>query len=716
MRRSITAVGFIMVALAALSGLLACSSSNNTGNISSIAISPTSASVQIATETEFTATVKLQNTTTTTDTAVTWEVNGTAGGSSTVGTIVSSTTDPEVGIYTAPATVPAVNNGQVNITAVSQVSTTTTSTSSSTTTSGVTAVTSNTAVVTITATGLVGLSVTPVTTTVPAGGALQFAATQNGVGDTNAVWSVSSTNGGNVGTIGAQTGIYTAPLSPPPGGTVTITAADGSNSSTATATITYSDHTLKGPYAFSYKGNDSSGFRAVAGSFVADGNGNITSGVEDIESFLTGISSQVTLTGTYQVRTDGRTTVTLNPSLQTASTLQFALTTNAHGLMIRFNSSNTGSGTVDEQNLNALSNLPSGPYVFGVSGTDASFGPLGMAGEFFASNGTIAASANSILDVNDAGVVTRADRSLNGSYAFDNSFPGTGRGTVTLASTPTGSRQYVFYMIDGTRIHLVEIDRGAFTAGDVFSAPTGNSFTASSLTGNYVFTAGGNSGANAHIAGGIFTSNGSGTITAGAFDSNGAGTAKLGTAISSCAYAVDLATGRVDLSLFLTTGTCAPGASTAEFALYPTAQASAVILELDSSAVATGIAYSQQVATSPFSGNSAFNLGGQGLFHNALISSFSSDAEGQLTLAGTSASAGNLDINTYNSAFTSDLVNISSTSISAPASNGRGTFVLAGTNPLVTYNLIYYVIDANTALLFDGDSTRLALGAIARQF
>jgi hypothetical protein len=715
MRHSIPVVGFTVLGIWILLGISGCGGSANTGNISSIAISPTTASVQIASQAEFTAAVKLQNTSTATDTAVTWEVNGTAGGSSTIGTIVASTTDPEVGIYTAPAAVPAVNNGQVNVTAVSQVTTTTT-TSGSTTSSGITAVTSNTAVVTITATGLVGLSVTPATTTVPAGGSFQFAATQNGAADTKAIWSVTSPNGGNAGVIGAQTGVYTAPLFPPSGGTVTITATDGANSSASTATITYSDHTLSGPYAFSYKGNDSAGFRAVAGSFVADGNGNISSGVEDVESFLTGISSQVPLTGTYLVRTDGRTTVTLNSGLQTASTLQFALTTNARGLMIRFNANSTGGGTIDQQNLNALTSVPSGPFVFSVSGTDVSFSALGMAGEFFSSNGSIVAGANSILDVNDAGVVTRADRTLNGSYVLDSTYPGTGRGTLTLASTTTGSRQYAFYLIDSNRIHLVETDRNAFTAGDAYSSPSGNSFTASSLTGNYVFTAGGMSGASAHIAGGVFTLNGTGTITAGAFDSNGGGTAKLATAISPCTYAVDPATGRVDLSLFLTTGTCAPGANTVEFAVYPTSQASAVMLELDGSAVATGTAYSQQVASSPFSGNFALNLVGQGLFHNASTNSFSSDTEGQLTLAGTAASAGNLDINAYNAVFTSDVVNITGTSIAAPSSLGRGTFTLVGTNPLVSYSLIYYVIDPNTALLFDADTTRLALGTAVRQF
>ena len=81
--------------------------------------------------------------------------------------------------------------------------------------------------------------------------------------------------------IDAQGGLYTAPDFPPPGGSVTITAKDPTvaTPATAAAQIVYSDKSLNGPFAFSYVGNDASGFLAAAGSFIADGNGNITSGV-----------------------------------------------------------------------------------------------------------------------------------------------------------------------------------------------------------------------------------------------------------------------------------------------------------------------------------------------------------------------------------------------------------------------------------------------------
>jgi hypothetical protein len=37
-------------------------------------------------------------------------------------------------------------------------------------------------------------------------------------------------------------------------------------------------------------------------------------------------------------------------------------------------------------------------------------------------------------------------------------------------------------------------------------------------------------------------------------------------------------------------------------------------------------------------------------------------------------------------------------------------------NPNVTYNVTYYIIDANTALLFDSDTTRVLIGTIDLQF
>jgi hypothetical protein len=573
----------------------------------------------------------------------------------------------------------------------------------------------------------VGLAVNPTTATVPASGTFQFNAVFNNQNDTSVNWSVASANGGNVGSINPATGLYTAPPFPPPGGTVTVTATQGTITSTAIATIVYSDGSLKGPFSFAYSGNDRTGFLAAAGSFQADGQGHIVTGVQDLDSFSTGASLATPISGVYTVGTDGRGTITLNsgPGQGTLNTLQFVLNTNQHGLVTRFDAGFTGSGTLDQQNLDALSNslsVVTGPYVFRVGGGDVAFNPLGIVGRFTSGGaGTIPNSA-AVVDVNDNGTIKSSDTTLSGSYAFDSLFPGSGRGTVTLSSTSTGSIKYAFYVVDSTHMRLVEDDSTAFLAGEMFSGGATGSFSPATLaSGNYPFTEGGNSPAGLYTAGGVFTSDGTGNITGGIFDSNNAGTvtATGGTTLGTCPYTVNTTTGRIDLRLQLASGACpaTDSATTAEFIAYPTAQGSAVLLEVDPIAVASGAAFLQSTTPTTFTGNIAFSLGGQGLIHNT-IASIQGDASGQIQfgLAVTAANAGMLDINKFNAVFAGDPVNATTTTITAPAALGRGTAVVSGMNPNVTYNLVYYLVNSNTALVFDSDATRNMTGFVLQQF
>jgi hypothetical protein len=689
----------------------ACGSGGKGGaaTVTAVTITPDAASVQVNNIAEFTANVTLSNTTSTTSTVVTWSVNGAVGGSSTVGTIVPSPTDAQVGVYTAPAAVPTTNDGQVNITAAAPVD------PSSTTSTAL--VTSNTAIVTITIGQ--GLQVTPAATTVSASGHFTFSATLNGVADPNVTWSIVAANGANVGEIGPSTGLFTAPPSPPPGGTVGIFATDGTATASATARIIYADASLSGPYAFAFSGNDVTGYSATAGSFVSDGQGHISSGVEDIDAFSTGVSTEVPITGTYVVNADGTGTAVINKGAQTAATWQFTLTTNQHAEIVRFDPNNTASGTMDQQNLTDLSNslsVISGPYVFLASGADPGFKPFGAGGKFSADGFGTISDLNSILDVNDNGTLVAEDRSLAGTYSFDSSFPGTGRGVLALTSTTAGQFQYAFYIVDETHLRIVEIDQNAFAAGDVFSALAGDSFSTASLTsGSYVFSVGGTSPSGAFTLVGAFTSGANGSLTNGTAESNNGGSVQLDVTMSACAYTVDQSTGRIALALNFGGGGCTVGAKgTASFAAYQTAKNSAIMLGLDSNPVASGTFFTQS-STSSLSGNYALGLAGQGILHNS-PGAIQQNAAGQLTLSGSAVTAGNLDINNFNAVFGGDPISSTTSSLVAPASGGRGTMILTATNPSVQYNLVYYVVDGNTAVLFDKDSNLILIGTVALQF
>src|SRR6185437_5852284 len=92
---------------------------------------------------------------------------------------------------------------------------------------------------------------------------------------------------------------------------ITIAGCGGSSVNFPPPQGGFTNANLNGPFAFSYTGSDAGGFLAVAGSFVADGAGHITSGTQDINSGVP-VSPNAAVNGTYLVRADGRGTITLN--------------------------------------------------------------------------------------------------------------------------------------------------------------------------------------------------------------------------------------------------------------------------------------------------------------------------------------------------------------------------------------------------------------------
>jgi len=147
------------------------------------------------------------------NTAVQWQVNNVAGGTSATGTISTS------GLYTAP---PVTMTMQVMVTAVSSADSTKTAS----------------AAVTVSPLPIGSVVISPATATLAAGGTQQFTATVSGENNNSVTWSVDGVNGGNntVGTV-SSSGLYTAPSA---AGAHTVTAtsvADTSKSASAAVSI-----------------------------------------------------------------------------------------------------------------------------------------------------------------------------------------------------------------------------------------------------------------------------------------------------------------------------------------------------------------------------------------------------------------------------------------------------------------------------------------------
>ena len=219
---------------------------------------------------------------------------------------------------------------------------------------------------------------------------------------------------------------------------------------------------LNGQYAFSFSGTATATGNPVilAGSFKADGAGDITAGVEDYNeiSFVNGVSSVllqgVSLKGTYSIGSDGRGTLTFtnfNPN----QVFKFAVETNNHGQLIRFDSAASGSGTFDLQTTSAfsLSALQHGSYAFDWNGTDSAGNPYSAIGAFNLSGGSASGGAADLNDNEPAGGTYVQDTVVGTLQPPDTN--GHGTATITYGST---TYAYGYDIVSASRILLMQTD------------------------------------------------------------------------------------------------------------------------------------------------------------------------------------------------------------------------------------------------------------------
>ena len=473
-----------------LAGILiaGCSSGSSKSPVT-VTVSPATAQVSVGLTAKFTATVNGAS-----DTGVTWEVNGKKDGNSTIGTV--STT----GLYTAPSSVPSP--ATVTVTAVSNADDN----------AGASA--------TVTIVAATDVTISPAAATVASGATQQFVASVQGSTNACVDWSVNGTSGGDpsTGTI-TSSGLYTAPLRPPSGASVTVTAtscADSSQSASATVSIVFGTGALKGQYAFSVRGKDSNGMIGRIGSVITDGVGNVTSGVVDATT-AKGTSAILINSGTYTVGADGRGTLSLTNNTAGTITFYLSLASNTRGFLVESDSSAQGTGDIYKQDTSAFAaSAFSGGYVFGVSGVDSSNDPISIVGRFTSDgNGHL---SNGLLDLNEDYTLSTAVSFGASSYQLDATY-GFSYGRC-VASIKGWS--FVVYLVDRSRAEFLQTDYPAVAVGEAYGQQaTSSSLTA--LTGNYAFLV---SGPNL-VRAGRFSADGSGNLTSVVIVENSAGKATL---------------------------------------------------------------------------------------------------------------------------------------------------------------------------------------------
>jgi len=471
---------------------------------------------------------------------------------------------------------------------------------------------------------------------------------------------------------------------------IALAGCGGSSSGVApTPTGSFTNANLSGTYAFAVTGQNQNGFFTAAGTFQADGNGNITSGTEDVNN-AGGVFSNVAFTGAYGVSADGRGLATLNAFVGTIDLDFVLLNSGQHGLVIRFDTNSSASGTLDRQDSSAFSAAAlQGQFAFNLSGIDSAGNPVSSVGSFSADG--VSALNSGMEDTNDAGTYS-ANAAFTGSYTV----AANGRGTVTFP-TPMGSQQnFVFYVVNANHVKMIELDTAQVLAGDAYRQS--GTFSNATLSGPYAFAVAGASNSGPFGFGGLFTANGSGGITGGVEDFNNAGRLSQNVSVTSGTYNL-ASNGRGTLTLISSAGT-------SDFVFYPTSAGGIQVMSIDPTPVAGGTAFAQQSG-----GYSAASLQTVYGFNASGVDSVTGEVDNvaAITANGSGKLTGTADFN-YSGALSRQLSYDGSYSV---ASNGRGTATLTSNEGTQTFT--FYVVSPTQVLLLEEDPGLITAGTMLQQ-
>jgi hypothetical protein len=488
----------------------------------------------------------------------------------------------------------------------------------------------------------------------------------------------------------------------------------------------FANASLKGQYAYSMSGEDLSGaFIARVGSFFADGNGNITKALEDVND-LSSIPSVNTISftgGSYAIQPNGRGTLTLsNP----VSSLQLSITliSNTKGFMIQTDFNATSSGNFNLQTSASFTQTAvNGNYVFDFSGVNGNGAPTSIIGQVKADGagnvtGGTADVSSGTTGNSGAQPVPATTYQLDPTNGNGATF---GRGTSTINGI-----SYVFYIVDGTRIKFMGISIGALLGDAAAQTGTIPTQTSNFNAGNFAVLVGGSSvlGTMGPITrAGRFKTDGSGNLSNIFLDTNNFGSrhSTIPTSISSASYAIDttptvVGSGRGTMTIQELGLTDA-----FKYVFYLISPTQAVIQDTSNGVIADGSMLAQAAGplAFPTTGNFAFNWSGIILSSSNTIQ-FEEDFVGQYSPGSPGANGfnGAMDFEELGSSGKNLFVNVPitvSTSINGDGTGPNGYRVVTGNSPSTTFTYRAYIVDQNTVFLMGFDGNQVIAGIVSAQ-
>ena len=470
----------------------------------------------------------------------------------------------------------------------------------------------------------------------------------------------------------------------------------------------FSNASLVGQYAFSMSGTElcagSNSFFTRAGTFTADGKGNIVSGLEDI-NVCNGVATLGFTGGTYFINPNGRGTLSLVNNTGTTN-YSITLPSTTQGFIAQTDVDSTAGGSFQRQNSAAFSNPAiAGGYVFDFKGVDVTASVVSAAsfvGRFDADGAGHISSG--LFDSNIAGTLSGQQTFPAGAfYQVDTNGDGSafGRGTAKIAG-----QGFAFYVVDATRLKFVGTSFPSAFAGDAV-AQQNIAFNDASLGGSFAFLISGSTSAGSIATGGRFTADGAGKITNVVADENNSGTLTLlpnGTVTGS--YAVDA--NQFGGGTLTWTDT---KSGTFSFIFYLISPTQAVFQETDSQIVSDGTFSAQTttpISAAALAGDYAFSWSGAGTDAEDFVGQFSLTSSGNLT--------GKIDFNEFATGRQFfDIPLSGSITLGGDGTQANtATFNLQIT-PADTFQFTAYVVNQNTVFLVGVDTTRVLIGTMTRQ-
>jgi hypothetical protein len=465
----------------------------------------------------------------------------------------------------------------------------------------------------------------------------------------------------------------------------------------------FSNASLNGSYTYQMAGTDSvGGTYREAGVFTADGNGHITSGTDDFNQSGAFVSNAIS--GTYNMSIDGNGTMTLNlPNNAGSFNWTFTMVSTSQLYITEaddfVNFSANASGIADKQTPNGSSAFvtPSGTFVTRIHAISTN--STGIVGVLTSTSGVVSGT----LDVINEGSLESTATVTTGTFSTPDT---TGRGTLSYTDSNSVTRNFEYYIINGTTLRLLESDANILAVGRA-EGQSATTFSNSSLSGGFAFGSQGDTitgGQGGVRSVGAITAS-AGAVTGGAYDSVQDGNSIMNQGITSGSYTVG-SNGRTAVTLNPSAG------NPISMVLWLVSPSRAFFLVNDSTKVEDGTMDLQ--SSSSFTNS---NLSGQ----YALVMDGYISSSNFLTRVGTFIpnGAGTLNLNEVANAFVPGNV----ATINQPgflpgtyavASTGRATATISNLSP-ANNDIVLYMVSPSQAYVLQNDAGVEISGAIAVQ-